>query len=240
MNGMITTEDPTAQMDEILSELKAFEIRDAVKNVTCKKEQFYPAENGRFSVGMIDYGYKHNILNSLLERGCNVTLLPAYVTTQEVLAHEFDGIMLSNGPGNPNENTKIIAMLKELMQTNIPIFGICLGHQLLALANGASSVKLKYGHRGGNQPVKDLVKDRTYITSQNHGYAVDNDTLDPAVGEISHVNANDGTCEGIRYKNHPVWTVQFHPEASAGPHDSSYLFDEFVKRMEEHKHAAQK
>ena len=140
--------------------------------------------------------------------------------------------MLSNGPGDPQQNPDAINTLRELISAQIPTFGICLGHQLLALANGASTMKMKYGHRGGNQPVKDIAIDRTFITSQNHGYAVVADTLPENIGEISHINNNDGTCEGIRYKNAPAFTVQFHPEACGGPHDTSYLFDEFIKLME--------
>lgn len=139
--------------------------------------------------------------------------------------------MLSNGPGDPQENVEVIAQIKKLFDAGIPMFGICLGHQLTALATGAKTVKLKYGHRGVNQPVRDLAHDKTCITSQNHGYAVQGDTVDPAVGEVSHVNANDNTVEGVRYKNKSCFTVQFHPEASAGPQDTSYLFDEFIAMM---------
>ena len=146
-----------------------------------------------------------------------------------------DGIMLSNGPGDPTDNPEAIETLKKLSEKNIPTFGICLGHQLYALANGASTVKLKYGHRGENQPVTDLGLGRTFITSQNHGYAVLNDSISENVGKVSHVNANDGTCEGVRYTNAPAFTVQFHPEACGGPQDTAYLFDEFIKLMEERK-----
>ena len=179
----------------------------------------------------MDFGYKRNIVRSLKKRGCDVTIVPSCTSAEEILAMKPDGIMLSNGPGDPEENVEVIAQIKQLFDAGVPIFGICLGHQLTALATGAKTVKLKYGHRGANQPVRDLAHDRTYITSQNHGYAVQGDTVDPAVGEVSHINANDNTVEGVRYKNRPCFTVQFHPEASAGPQDTSYLFDEFIAMM---------
>ena len=179
----------------------------------------------------MDFGYKRNIVRSLKNRGCDVTIVPSDTPAEEILAMKPDGIMLSNGPGDPEENVEIIAQIKKLLDADVPMFGICLGHQLTALATGAKTVKLKYGHRGANQPVRDLAHDRTYITSQNHGYAVQGDTVDPAVGEISHINANDNTVEGVRYKEKACFTVQFHPEASAGPQDTSYLFDEFIAMM---------
>ncbi len=235
MNGMITTEDPYPRLEEIAKELKAFAIKDAVKSVSVKSPQTYLAQNGQYKVVLYDFGYKKNILRSLNSKGCDVIVVPSCTTAQEIVDMHPDGIMLSNGPGDPAENVEIIENLKKLMQQDIPIFGICLGHQLLALANGAKSQKLKYGHRGSNQPVKDLKRDRTYITSQNHGYAIVNDSVDPCIGQVSHINANDQTCEGIRYVNRRAFTVQFHPEASAGPKDSAYLFDEFISMMEEAK-----
>ena len=188
-------------------------------------------ENGKYHVALFDFGYKRNILRNLVKRGCKVTLVPGRTTAAELAALEVDGVMLSNGPGDPAENVKIIENLKEIAALGRPVFGICLGHQLMALATGAKTEKLKYGHRGVNQPVTDFAKDRTFITSQNHGYAVVAGTVDPAVAEVSHVNANDGTTEGIRYKNIPCFTVQFHPEACGGPRDTEYLFDDFVAMM---------
>ena len=193
---------------------------------------YYPAENAKFNVVLMDYGYKFNIRRELVRRGCNVTVMPWNSTADEIKALNPDGIMLSNGPGDPADNTEAIQTLRELIPAQIPTFGICLGHQLLALANGAKTEKLKYGHRGGNQPVKDLALDRTFITSQNHGYAVVSGSVPAEAGEVSHVNGNDGTCEGVRYHNAPAFTVQFHPEACGGPKDTAYLFDEFIELME--------
>lgn len=175
-----------------------------------------------------DFGAKANIRRELLKRGLEVITVPSTYTAEQIMALNPDGIMLSNGPGDPAENVGIIAEIKKLLKTGTPIFGICLGHQLLALANGAETMKLKYGHRGANQPVKYLKTGRVYISSQNHGYAVKNETL-PAGAVLSFVNTNDGTCEGLAYTNVPAFSVQFHPEACSGPLDTSFLFDEFVK-----------
>lgn len=236
MNGAIvtgSTESVRARETELQKQIAAYAITGAVEAVTVEKAYTVKAEKPVYSVALLDYGFKDNILQSLLRRGCSVTVYPGGAKPQDILAAGHNGIMLSNGPGDPAENTEIIAGLVALLQSGVPIFGICLGHQLLALAAGAKTAKLKYGHRGANHPVKDLKRDRTYITSQNHGYAVVAETMDPAVGEISHLNLNDGTVEGVRYLNTPAFTVQFHPEASPGPHDSAYLFDEFVTLMKE-------
>jgi len=234
MNGAITAELP-GDMDAFLEELKGYVIRDAVKTVSCMGKTFYQAQNEAYHVVLYDYGYKANILRSLLQRGCSVTVVPYDTTLSEVRELKPDGIMLSNGPGDPAENTVPIAILKELMGSGIPIFGICLGHQLLALANGAKTQKLKYGHRGANQPVADKTRDMVFITSQNHGYAVVGESLDQAIGFVSHINANDGSCEGITYANGKAFTVQFHPEACAGPRDTQYLFDQFIQMMSQDK-----
>ena len=170
-------------------------------------------------------------MRCLQKRGCRVTVLPGTATAAELAALNPDGLMLSNGPGDPAENVGIIANIKEMLDTGIPTFGICLGHQLTALAAGAKTCKLKYGHRGANQPVTSPAKQRTFITSQNHGYAVMADTLPETVGKMSYFNANDGTCEGMDYFKWNCFTVQFHPEANGGPKDTEFLFDEFVKRM---------
>lgn len=180
-----------------------------------------------------DFGAKANIRRELLKRGLEVVTVPSTMTAKQILDLNPDGIMLSNGPGDPSENVGIIAEIKKLVKSGKPIFGICLGHQLLALANGAETMKLKYGHRGANQPVKHLSTGRVYISSQNHGYAVKNDSL-PKGAKLSFVNTNDGTCEGITYTKFPGFSVQFHPEACSGPLDTSFLFDEFVSLINDH------
>ncbi len=188
--------------------------------------------NGRgLRVALLDFGAKDNIARSLAQRGCTVTVYPASVSADEVIAASPDGIMLSNGPGDPKECTDIIAQLRRLYETEIPIFGICLGHQLMALAAGADTYKMKYGHRGGNHPVKDLETGKVYITSQNHGYVVDTKRLDPRIAVPAFVNVNDGTNEGLSYTGKHIFTVQYHPEACAGPQDSAYLFDRFIGMM---------
>lgn len=237
MNGVITTENVYEKKDEFLKKIREFSIVNAVKSVTCKEIQEYKAEEPLYNVVLFDFGYKYNIRRELLKRGCNVTVVPADTAPERIKELNPDGIMLSNGPGDPSENTEIIANLRELVKYRIPTFGICLGHQLMALANGARTEKLKYGHRGANQPVDDIRLDKTFVTSQNHGYAVISDSIDPSAGEVSHKNSNDQTCEGVRYKNFPCFTVQFHPEACGGPLDTSYLFDEFIDLIKADKEA---
>ena len=182
-------------------------------------------------VALMDFGAKANIAHSLAERGCEVTVFPALTPAEEIIAMQPDGIMLSNGPGDPKECTSIIEEIKKLYATDIPIFAICLGHQLMALANGCDTHKMKYGHRGGNHPVKDLATGRVYISSQNHGYVVDTDKLDPKVAVPAFINVNDGTNEGLAYTGKNIFTVQYHPEACPGPQDSRYLFDRFIRMM---------
>ena len=186
-------------------------------------------------VALMDFGAKRNIARSLASRGCEVTVYPALTSAEEIIAAKPDGIMLSNGPGDPKECTSIIEELKKLYRTEIPIFAICLGHQLMALASGADTYKMKYGHRGGNHPVKDLETGRVYISSQNHGYVVDTDRLDPEVAVPAFINVNDGTNEGLTYTGKDIFTVQFHPEACCGPQDSGYLFDRFIELMKKRK-----
>ncbi|MGN0160640.1 MAG: carbamoyl phosphate synthase small subunit [Lachnospiraceae bacterium] len=228
MNGMITT-DSNYDLSIVIPKIKAFKASKVVEKVTCKEK--YVLKGDGYKVALMDFGAKKNIARSLNERGCEVTVYPASTTAEEILATNPDGIMLSNGPGDPKENVEIIKEIKKLYDSNIPIFAICLGHQLMALATGADTYKLKYGHRGANHPVKDLATGRVYISSQNHGYAVDEKTLDPKVAKPAFINVNDGTNEGLAYEGKNIFTVQFHPEACAGPQDTAYLFDRFIDMM---------
>ena len=202
MNGMITTNE-NYNLDEIIPKLKAYTVGDVVSKVTCDEKHVLPGE--KFKVALMDFGAKNNISKSLIQRGCEVTVYPADTKAEEIIKSNPDGIMLSNGP--------------------------CLGHQLMALAYGAKTYKLKYGHRGGNHPVKDLSTGRVYISSQNHGYAVDYNTMDKNVAEEAFINVNDGTNEGLNYIGKKIYTVQFHPEACPGPQDSTFLFDRFIEMM---------
>ncbi|MBQ9330218.1 MAG: glutamine-hydrolyzing carbamoyl-phosphate synthase small subunit [Oscillibacter sp.] len=218
-----------ASVPEDLSVVETYAVTGVVEAVTCREARLYPAAGERrFSVALVDYGAKRNIVRELQRRGCDVTVLPAATEAETILSGGYDGVMLSNGPGDPAENTEAIAQIRRLLG-HLPLFGICLGHQLTALAAGGRTYKLKYGHRGVNQPVRDLGSGRTYITSQNHGYAVDSDSLQ--AGRLSFVNANDDTCEGIDYPESRAFTVQFHPEACTGPKDTAFLFDRFVDMM---------
>ena len=239
MNGILYSEGYEPD-DAAIAAMKEYTVKNAVRTVTIDKPICYPADGTqKYRVALFDFGVKRNIQRELCARGCEVTVLPALTDPKEVLEGGYDGIMLSNGPGDPAENVEIIENLKQLIPSGIPIFGICLGHQLMSLAIGAKTEKLKYGHRGVNHPVKDLAQDRTYITSQNHGYAVVGDTVDPAIARVSHINLNDNTCEGVEHINAPIFTVQYHPEVHPGPQDTSYLFDQFVSRMEEKMGGAQ-
>ena len=185
-----------------------------------------------YRIAMMDFGTKKNMEHCLQKHGCEVTVYPADTKAEEILAGGYDGIMLSNGPGDPAECVEIIEEIKKLYASDVPIFAICLGHQLMALANGFKTKKMKYGHRGANHPVKDLQTGRVYLSSQNHGYVVIEDTIDQKIAEVSFINANDKSVEGLRYKNKKIFTVQFHPEACSGPQDTEFLFDEFIKMME--------
>ena len=236
MNGMITTNE-NYNFDEILPRLKAYTTGNVVDKVTCESAYVLPPckttakSTSTKRVALLDLGAKRNIAQSLAQRGCEVTVFPARTTAEEILAMNPDGIMLSNGPGDPKDCGSIITEIKKLYDSNVPIFAICLGHQLMALATGADTHKMKYGHRGGNHPVKDLSNNRVYISSQNHGYVVDTDTLDPQIAKPAFVNVNDGTNEGLAYVGKNIFTVQFHPEACPGPQDSAYLFDRFINMM---------
>ena len=234
MNGMITTKE-YENLDEVMPRLKAYRTGKVVEKVTCKEKSMM--KNDGYKVALLDLGAKRNIARSLHERGCEVTIYPAGTKAEEIIASNPDGIMLSNGPGDPKDCGPIIDEVRKLYESDIPIFAICLGHQLMALATGADTYKLKYGHRGGNHSVKDLETGRVYISSQNHGYAVDVNSLNPAVATAAFENVNDKTNEGLKYTGKNIFTVQFHPEACPGPQDSGYLFDRFIRMMEVKKNA---
>ena len=211
-------------------------MEGTVEAVTRKESQVYPAlGEQRLRVALMDYGVKENMIRCLQQRGCQVTVYPAHTPAAAVLSGGFDGVMLSNGPGDPADNAQIITEVRKLYDSNLPLFAVCLGHQLLALATGAATRKMRFGHRGANHPVKDLAAGRAFITSQNHGYVVTAESVDPSVAQVSHVNVNEGSVEGLRYNRPRCFTVQFHPEASPGPRDTEYLFDRFVDMMEEAK-----
>jgi carbamoyl-phosphate synthase small subunit len=230
MNGAIcNTPDEFTQ-----EEIKAYRIKDPVDEVTTKEEQIIEAEGGtRFKVAMFDFGIKRNIIRELSKRGVEVHLLPADTNSRKVKELEPDGIFLSNGPGDPEDNITAIETMKELKDCGIPIMGICLGHQILALAHGFKTSKLKYGHRGANHPVRNLETGRVYISSQNHGYQVVSSSIDTEIAKEYFINVNDGTNEGIEYLKKPCFSVQFHPEACGGPKDTEFLFDRFIQMMED-------
>lgn len=225
MNAVITDKIP-----ESFEDVKNFKIVNAVESLSDGEAKEYKSENARFNVTYIDYGAKHNVIDELVKRGCNVKTVEYDIAADAVLADKPDGILLGDGAGNPSENTDAIAEVKALFGKTA-ILGIGLGHQILALANGGKTEKLKYGHRGGSQPVKDLDGARTYITAQNHAYTVVNNSA--VGGNTNLVNVNDGTCEGIVYKDKKAFSVQFVPEVSNGPHNMSFVYDNFIKMMEE-------
>ena len=231
MNARIAPEVP-----EDLAEIQSYAVRGVVHEVSTRTRLEVSAEGEeRYHVALLDYGAKRSIVSALARRGCRVTILPHDTPAEDVLALAPDGVMLSNGPGDPAENVYEIAQIRKLVG-RVPIFGICLGHQLTALAMGGETVKLKFGHRGGNQPATRLSDGRTFITSQNHGYAVVAGSVE-GVGAESWRNANDGSCEGIDYPGRACFTVQFHPEAHGGPHDTEFLFDRFLAMMGGDDHA---
>ena len=234
MNGMIC--DAPEQAD--FAQIRAYRVKDTVAHTTCAQAYSLGDENAACHVALLDFGAKANIARSLTARGCRVTVLPAHTKCEEIAALHPDGIMLSNGAGDPADNPEIIAELKRIIALNIPIMAICLGHQLLALANGIPTAKLKFGHRGANQPVLNLETKRMAVTTQNHGYQVQynpNDAHCRNTADLLYINLNDNTCEGLRYRNFPALSVQFHPEACAGPQDTAFIFDEFVQTMEVQK-----
>ena len=253
MNGMILSgeildSDVMPNLFRHLEEIKAYTIKDAVKSVQTKPVippfdggicngqsdkdcPVKPDNDTEYNICLFDFGAKANIERELEKRGCKVTVVPFDTTAEKVISMKPDGIMLSNGPGDPVENLGVIEEIRKLCDYGkIPVFGICLGHQMLSLARGAKTCRLKYGHRGGNHPVKDVKTGRVYITSQNHGYAVEASTL-PDFARETFVNLNDGTCEGVEYTDIPAFSVQFHPEACGGPHDTNFLFDRFLEMI---------
>jgi carbamoyl-phosphate synthase small subunit len=237
MKGVIWSGENAPKTSDLVDKAKAWKGLvgvDIVKNVTCKKAYEWDASSGkngyRFNVVAFDFGIKFNILRILKSLGCKVTVVPASTTAEEALAYKPDGIFLSNGPGDPAAVTYAIETIRNLLG-KLPIFGICLGHQLSGLALGAKTYKLKFGHRGANHPVKNLETNGIAITSQNHGFCVDTDSLKSKGVAMTHVNLNDHTCEGLSDMSNRLFSVQYHPEASPGPHDSGYLFKQFIDMM---------
>ena len=226
MIGMVTSGE-MPDIDEAIREIKAFRYVDLVEKVSCKQKSESFGIGAR--IAMVDYGAKRSMISAFLKRKCTTAVFPAEITARELLEWRPDGIVLGNGPGDPKDCRNIIEEIKVLYDAGVPMLGICLGHQLTALAAGFDTHKLKYGHRGANHPVKNLVTGRTYITSQNHGYVVTRETIDPAKADVLFENVNDKTVEGISYHNKNIITVQYHPEASPGPKDSDYLFDDFLQ-----------
>jgi len=225
MRGMIAYGDQIDQ-SAMKKQIDEFTMESSVPIVSNRDSKVYG--DGAIKIALADYGVKSNIIRCLVKRGCTVKCFPYDASFEDIMSFSPDGIMLSNGPGDPKECTKAIAELKKVYAYGIPTFAICLGHQLMALAQGFDTYKLKYGHRGINHPVKDLASNRVYITSQNHGFVVNGDTINPSVADISFISMNDGSIEGLNYKNGKVFSVQFHPEASPGPHDTDFLFDKFI------------
>ncbi len=232
MFGAISTleSDPQALLNKVIAAKEKYD-RDLVAEVSCDNLYYWDSSQRGYHVVVYDFGVKYSILRRLAERGCRVTVVPHRTTAAEVLALQPDGVLLSNGPGDPVDQLAVVPEIKALLG-RVPIFGICLGHQLLALALGFSTFKLTFGHRGGNHPVKDLSTGKVQITSQNHGYCV---RLDEKTEETipTHINLNDGTLEGLENHNLKCFSVQYHPEAAPGPHDSVCLFDRFMKMVEE-------
>lgn len=235
MRGAIVISEEAPNVKQVLDQLTTLDNTKVVAQVTTPETRIVKKEGAKHHIAMMDFGMKENIVRSFEARDCSMTIFPAYTKAEEILALNPDGIFLSNGPGDPEDLPEVIGEVKKLT-TEKPIFGICLGHQLLCLALGGKTERLKYGHRGCNHPVKDLLKDKVYITSQNHGYVVKQDAI-PEDVEVTHVNLNDNSIEGMRHKKLPIFSVQFHPEAAPGPEETEYLFDEFINVMEGNKHA---
>jgi carbamoyl-phosphate synthase small subunit len=233
MNCIISSE--TTDVDSLQKQLDKVPSMDGLElssKVACTEAYEVGETNAAHRVAVLDFGVKRNILRCLTERGCYLKVFPLSATKEEILAFSPDGIMYGNGPGDPSAMPKTIALMKDLIDTNIPGFGICLGHQLIGLSQGMTTVKMFNGHRGINHPVKNLITGKSEITSQNHGFVISRESIAAAENaEITHIHLNDDTVAGIRLKAHPVFSVQYHPEASAGPHDSRYLFDQFIANI---------
>lgn len=229
MTGLITV-DNNIDITEAMKKIKSYKIDNHVKIVSTNSIIKY-GENGKHNVAILDFGVKKGVINALLKRNCNVTLYPWNTPADTILNNNPDGIILSNGPGNPKDCASILVDIKKIYDSQIPIFAICLGHQILAIANGADIVKLKYGHTGDNHPVKDLENGKIYVTSQNHSYVMDESTINSDIAKVSYINVNDKTVEGIDYINKNIISVQFRPDACPGPEDTEYLFDEFISNM---------
>lgn len=223
MNAKICFEVPSE-----LDEIKSYSIKDAVEAVTCKEAYDRASSDGKYNVTLVDYGTNKSLIGELCKRGCNVKVVPADTAAEKILADKPDGVVLSGGPGDPADCDKYVAEVKKLLG-NVPMFGVGLGHQIMALAGGARTYKLKHGHRGGNQPSHKVGSNRTYITTQNYGYAVASESVKN--GEIVYVNANDDTCEGIEYTGMKAFSVQFYPEAIKGLHSTAFLYDKFTDMM---------
>jgi len=223
--------DISTTKEEAIEKMKNYQIpKDAVSKVSCKKKWYARTANAKYNVVAVDCGIKLNIVRNLNKRKCNVTVVPYNTTAEEVISLKPDGVFLSNGPGDPEDVKEVISLVKEL-KGKYPIFGICLGHQMISLAYGAKTYKLKFGHRGGNHPVLNLKTDKIEITSQNHSYAVDEESLKSTKLEPTHKNILDNTIEGVECKKDRIFSVQYHPESAPGPQDSGYLFDKFINIM---------
>ncbi|WP_041138836.1 carbamoyl phosphate synthase small subunit [Beduini massiliensis] len=232
LNGMITTQK-YENIQEVLPQIKAYKVEHVVEKVT--SDSIHTISSGNKKIALYDFGAKRNIAEHLIKRGYEVIVVPASTPAKKVIAMNVDGILLSNGPGDPSECTEIIGEIKQLIKSGIPIFGICLGHQLMALAQGFKTEKLKYGHHGANHPVKNLINGHVYISTQNHNYVIKESSIDASIAKVWFMNVNDQTIEGLKYHGQPIQTVQFHPEACAGPQDTEFLFDEFTKMIEERR-----
>ncbi|WP_127591992.1 glutamine-hydrolyzing carbamoyl-phosphate synthase small subunit [Paenibacillus lautus] len=233
MKGILTTSNkPVEELKEMLGDTTIAELRNQVAKTSTP--QMFTSPGSKERIVLVDFGAKSGILRELTSRGCDVIVVPHDTTADEIRRLHPDGIQLSNGPGDPKDVPYAVNMVKELLG-EYPIFGICLGHQLFALAAGADTEKLKFGHRGGNHPVKELGSGRCYITSQNHGYTVNEESIKGTDLEVTHINNNDKTIEGLKHSKFPAFSVQYHPEAAPGPHDSSYLFDEFLEMIRDQK-----